>query len=97
MPAAMTELQTLAALGSTQKFNSDILATTLLIQQRYPELSKYIEEMCITIPDTENPVISNQVLMDYHESLRVFLYKYARVPAISDRPESAYSRQSMNV
>lgn len=73
----MTELQTISALGSMNKFNNDILATTLLIHKRFPELSKYLEEMPITIPDMNSPVISNQVLMDYDESLRVLLHKYS--------------------
>jgi hypothetical protein len=79
MPFGMTNLQTISALHSTHQFNSDILTTTLLIHQQHPELSKYLEEMSITIPDSDNPVISNQVLMDYAESLRVLLHKY--VPA----------------
>ena len=33
-----------------KELNADILKKTLMIQEKFPELSKYIEEMPITIP-----------------------------------------------
>lgn len=73
----MTPDQLTSAQRSSNKFHDDILITTQLIHQRYPELSKYLEEMTITLPDLPNPVINNQMLMDYDESLRMLLSRYA--------------------
>lgn len=58
-------------------FNGDILRTTQLINQLYPELSKYLEEMTVTIPDVNCPKITNQVLMEYSESLHTLLNSYS--------------------
>ena len=37
-----------------KQLNADILKITLLIQEKYPELSKYITEMPVSNPDTES-------------------------------------------
>jgi len=59
-------------------FSGDILRTTLLIHQTHPELSKYLDEMTVTLPDVNNPVISNQVLMEYSETLHTILNSYSK-------------------
>ncbi len=59
-------------------FSGDILRTTLLIHQTHPELSKYLDEMTVTLPDVSNPVISNQVLMEYSETLHTLLNSYSK-------------------
>jgi hypothetical protein len=58
--------------------NADILKITTLIHEKYPELSKYIEEMPITIPNKANPSINLRVLQDYYDSLYSMFKKYAR-------------------
>lgn len=56
--------------------NSKILNITMLIQKEFPELSKYIEEMPMTIPDSTTPTIKIEHLKKYFDSLYDFLKKY---------------------
>ncbi len=56
--------------------NLKILKITLSINEQYPELSKYIEEMPVTIPNDENPNITLENLKSYYESLSLMLHKY---------------------
>lgn len=60
------------------QINADILKITLLIQKEYPELTKYISEMAITIPNEESPEINAKILADYYESLKAIMKKYAQ-------------------
>jgi len=65
--------------------NSKILKITLTIMEQYPELSKYIEEMPVTIPNDKNPEITLSNLKTYYESLSLMLNKYKKEnPAIED-------------
>ena len=56
--------------------NAKILKVTMIIKDKYPELSKYIEEMPETIPDKKNPEITLKNLRTYYESLNSMLNKY---------------------
>jgi len=56
--------------------NDDILKITMLIEEKFPELSKYVDEMPISTPDTVNPVINQKNLQDYYDSLLALLKKY---------------------
>ncbi len=56
--------------------NSKILKITLKINDQYPELSKYLEEMPVTIPDEKNPEITIKNLLTYFDSLNIILNKY---------------------
>ncbi|MCE9539646.1 MAG: hypothetical protein K8R85_10560 [Bacteroidetes bacterium] len=49
---------------------------TLKIKDQYPELSKYIEEMPVTIPDEKKPEITLKNLNSYYDSLNDVLNKY---------------------
>ena len=60
-----------------KQLNDDILKITLLIQEKHPELSKYITEMPVSNPDIENPEINIEHLTNYYESLATILKKYA--------------------
>jgi hypothetical protein len=63
--------------------NSKIIKITL--NEQYPELSKYIEEMLVTIPNEENPAITLDNLKTYYESLSLMLNKYkSEYPAIGN-------------
>jgi len=65
--------------------NSKILKITLTINEQYPELSKYIEEMPVTIPNEENPDVTLDNLKTYYESLSLMLNKYkSEHPAIGN-------------
>ncbi|MBC7410061.1 MAG: hypothetical protein H7339_16880 [Arcicella sp.] len=59
------------------ELNADILKVTMIIRDKYPELSKYISEMTITIPDVETPEINIKNLQEYYNSLVDILKKYA--------------------
>jgi hypothetical protein len=56
--------------------NAKILKVTLMIQEQFPELSKYLEEMPVTIPNAENPNIELENLKKYYNSLTAILDKY---------------------
>lgn len=64
--------------------NSKILKITMTIKEQYPELSKYLEEMPVTIPDEKNPEITLKNLKAYYDSLNSVLDKY-----ILEHPEKA--------
>jgi hypothetical protein len=59
-----------------ENLNAKIMEVTLTIEEHYPELSKYLEEMPETIPTEENPEISLNHLRSYYESLILMLNKY---------------------
>ncbi len=59
-----------------KKINNKILKITLIIKEKYPELSKYIMEMPVTIPISENPEINSKILQDYYNSLEDMLDNY---------------------
>jgi len=60
------------------ELNKQILKTTNNIQENYPELSKFEDEMTITIPDKETPEIDLKTLQDYNDSLLAMSTKYAK-------------------
>ncbi len=64
--------------------NAKILKITLRIQDQYPELYKYLEEMPVSIPDKNNPKITLYALKQYYESLNSSLNKY-----ILEHPDQA--------
>ena len=59
-----------------KEFNTKILKTTMLIMEKYPELSKYLEEMPDTIPDENDPEVTLKNLKSYYNSLDSLLKKY---------------------
>ena len=60
----------------TEELNSKILKITLTIQEKYPELSKYLNEMPVTIPNEKDPEINNKNLKEYYNSLSSLLQNY---------------------
>lgn len=58
------------------KINKAILKITMKINEQCPELSKYILEMPVTIPNLENPEINSIALQDYYHSLETLLKDY---------------------
>lgn len=67
-----------------KEINDAILKITMKIRNDYPELSKYLSEMPVTIPDDSNPDINIKILQDYYKSLENILKKY--IP--NHRPDS---------
>lgn len=59
-----------------KELNDDIVKITMTIKEKSPELSKYILEMPVTIPDVTNPKINIKILQDYYDSLKAILNNY---------------------
>jgi hypothetical protein len=59
-----------------KELNADILELTLKIKNDYPELSKYLKEIPVSILDQEHPEINIKVLQEYYEYLESILEKY---------------------
>lgn len=59
-----------------EDMNENILKLTMAINEKYPELSKYIEEMKETIPNKINPEITTTSLKRYYDSLKTMLDNY---------------------
>jgi len=51
------------------ELNAKIMAKTLEIQEKHPELFEFLNEMPITIPDVNKPEINIKILSDYYNSL----------------------------
>lgn len=62
------------------ELNTDILNITMTIQHSFPELSKYLSEMPVTIPNESNPKINIKSLQAYYNSLNDLLETYSRNP-----------------
>jgi hypothetical protein len=61
---------------TVHEWNELILKITMTINEKYPELSKYLLEMPVTIPDEDDPEITIKNLKQYYTSLKVLLDKY---------------------
>jgi hypothetical protein len=61
-----------------KELNEKILAKTLEIQQKHPELCEFLNEMPVTIPNESNPEINIKNLKDYYESLNQILKKSSK-------------------
>lgn len=59
-----------------KELNSDILKLIMVINEKHPELSKYINEMQVTLPDRAMPEINVKHLQNYYDSLNDLLNKY---------------------
>ncbi len=58
------------------KLNEEILKMTMMIQEKFPELSKYVDEMPVSVPNNENPAVNQQNLQEYYDSLLALVKKY---------------------
>jgi len=59
-----------------EEINAKILAITMQIQAKHPELAELLGEMPVTNPTESNPEINRKVLADYYDSLKNILKKY---------------------
>lgn len=71
-----TKVEEELLIAKEKDLNEKILTLTLLIKNRYPELSKYIEEMPVTVPNKGDSSITSIDLHNYYESLNTLLRKY---------------------
>ena len=61
------------------QLNDDILKITLMIREKCPELSTYISEMPVTVPNVESPEINAKILQDYFDSLNAIFNRYLNI------------------
>ena len=59
-----------------EELNAKIMKITMVIQENYPELSKYLNEMPVTIPVENHPEINRQNLEKYYDSLVTWFRNY---------------------
>ena len=62
---------------TAEQLNDAILKITMKIQEKFPELNKYITEMPVTIPDTDDPEVTTKKLQEYYDSLKALVNKYS--------------------
>jgi NADH dehydrogenase len=60
-----------------EELNKEILKITASIHDNYPELSKFTDEMTVTLPNKESPEINASTLKDYNDSLQAMANGYA--------------------
>jgi hypothetical protein len=53
-----------------------ILTITLLIQERYPQLSEYLAEVQETLPSLEHPHVNEDDLARYYQTIEQMLKDY---------------------
>lgn len=58
------------------EINAKIMKLTMVIQENYPELSKYINEMPITIPADATPEVTIKSLQKYYDTLLTWFRNY---------------------
>jgi hypothetical protein len=61
-----------------KNINRAILSTLLQIEEKFPELSKYIGEMPDSFSEKTTPQLILKNLEDYNDSLALLLKKYAK-------------------
>ena len=59
-----------------EEINAKIMKVTMVIQENYPELSKYLNEMPITIPIDSNTEINVKNLQKYYDTLVALFRNY---------------------
>lgn len=59
-----------------KELTDKILQLTILIQERYPELSKYLSEVQDTLPVLEHPEVDAEALAKYYQTIDEMLKDY---------------------
>lgn len=62
---------------TVKELNKDIVKLTSTINEKYPELIKYISEMPNTLSTDKNPEVERENLLNYKESLKNLIGKYS--------------------
>lgn len=58
------------------ELNQDIIDITMRIHKEYPELSKFIAEVPVKIPNNDSSDVTNKSLKDYYDSLFAIIDNY---------------------
>ena len=64
------------AIETEDEINAKILKVTMVIQENYPELLKYLNEMPITIPIDSRPEVNVKNLQKYYDTLLTLFRNY---------------------
>ena len=59
-----------------EELNAKIMKITMVIHENYPELSKYLNEMPVTIPADKHPEVNLINLQKYYDSLLILFRNY---------------------
>ena len=59
-----------------EDINVKIMKITMVIQENYPELSKYLNEMPVTVPIEQYPELNDTHHEKYYESLLALFRNY---------------------
>ena len=78
----INKIDTSESIEIKNELEQKILDLTMMIKEKYPELSKYIEETPVTIPTENIPEIDREELHKYYETLISVLKKY-----VEEHPE----------
>lgn len=76
-----------------EEINAKILKVTMVIQENYPELSKYLNEMPITVPIDSRPEVNVKNLQKYYETLLTLFRNYVaehQLNYINQRTDSGH-------
>lgn len=69
-------MDNLSIMKTEDELDRAILSITMEIKEKHPELSKYISEMPVTIPNKQNPKMNCKALQEYLDSLNDVLKNY---------------------
>lgn len=74
---------------SRREWEKKIVQITLKIHRKYPELTKYLDEMPDQMEAPSEADISDEMLKEYHDSLEELLADYAKTHAGKRQPKTA--------
>ena len=63
-------------MSAKAELTDKILKITVLIQEKYPQLSKYLAEVEETLPRLEHPEVNEAALAHYYQTLDEMLKDY---------------------
>jgi NADH dehydrogenase len=66
---------------TSDEINKEILETLTKMREDHPELLKFADEMTVTIPTEETPVVDEKALKDYNNSLLAMSAGYNKSPS----------------
>lgn len=64
------------SMESINKINEKILQITNTIREQFPELTDFLNEMPVSVPNVKHPIIDEDALEKYYNSLHALLKKY---------------------
>lgn len=75
------------------EINAKIMKVTMVIQENYPELLKFLNEMPITVPIDSNPEVNVKNLQKYYDNLLSLFRNYVaehQLKYVNQRTDSGH-------